>query len=228
MSIPLKDPLLVAFGANFDQKGSLDPALYSLTVSQMASFHAAYATFVAGYNAVATAREAGARSKLLTRTKDQGKADFLRVARVLYMTVQNSATVSDANREDIGVVVRKTTRTPIARPATAPGIAIVSTVANTVTLRLYDVNNPTKRAKPRGVDGAAIFSFTGAAPPSDEAAWTAQALASKAIINITFPASTPPGAKVYFTAYWFNKRKQNGPAAVPVGINIAGGAAMAA
>jgi hypothetical protein len=46
-------------------------------------------------------------------------------------------------------------------------------------------------------------------------------------VDVVFP-SADPGAKVWFTAYWFNERKQRGPAATPAGINIPGGGAMAA
>ena len=53
-------------------------------------------------------------------------------------------------------------------------------------------------------------------------------LAGKPIVDVTFPGTTPAGSKVWFTAFWFNNRKQDGPAATPIGINIPGGSAMAA
>ena len=47
-------------------------------------------------------------------------------------------------------------------------------------------------------------------------------------IDITFPSGITPGSKVWFTAFWFNEKKQAGPTTTPVGTNIPGGAAMAA
>ena len=64
-----------------------------------------------------------------------------------------------------------------------------------------------------------------ALPPEE---WTFEGVASKTMIDITFPAGTAAGAKVWFTAFWFNSRKQNGPAASPVTTNVPGNAAMAA
>ncbi len=49
-----------------------------------------------------------------------------------------------------------------------------------------------------------------------ESEWTFEGVASKTILDVTFPAGTAAGAKAWFTAFWFNSRKQNGPAASPV------------
>src|SRR5258706_406301 len=63
---------------------------------------------------------------------------------------------------------------------------------------------------------------------TEEADWTFQGNTPRTSMNVTFPGATPAGAKVWFTAFWFNPRKQSGPAATPLGINLPGGAAMAA
>lgn len=228
MAMPIQDGALVNWGSNFDTKGTATPSKYSLTASQMTSFHTAYTAFVSAYNAVATAREAGSRSKLLTSTKDQAKADLLVIGRELYSIVQSAISVADGDKSDIGVVVKKTSPTPVPPPSTAPGIAIVSSFGNTVKLRMYDVARPTHRSRPAGTIGASVFSFVGATPPSDESGWKFEGVAGKLIVDVTFPPATPGGAKVWFTAFWFNDRKQNGPASAPIGTNIPGGAAMAA
>ena len=228
MAIPFKDSLLVAWGANFDQKATLSPITYSLTAAQALSFHTAYNTYVTSYNAVASAHAAGSRSRMLTTTKDANKAALFRIGRELYGIVQDSNSVTPANKQDIGVVVKKTTPSPIPAPGTAPGISILATVGNTVKLRLYDLNDIAKRGKPPLVDGASVFSFVGAAAPVDESAWKFEGMTARTRVDIVFPPITPTGSKVWFTAFWFNDRKVPGPAATPVGINIPGGAAMAA
>ena len=79
-----------------------------------------------------------------------------------------------------------------------------------------------------GVDGASVFSFVGAAAPTDESAWKFEGNTTRTVVNVLFPNTVAAGAKVWFTAFWFNPRAQRGPASAPVGTNIPGGGAMAA
>jgi hypothetical protein len=228
MAIPKKDTLLVAWGLNFDQKATLSPVTYNLTPAQASAFHTLYQAFVSAFNAVATARESGTRSKALTSTKDAAKAALLRTARELYGFIQGSTTVTVANKEDIGVNPRNRLPSPIPPPDSAPDIDVIAVSGNTVKIRLHEAGDSSRRGKPAGVDGASVFSFIGAAPPNEESAWTFQGVTARTSLDIIFPPGTPPGARVWFTAFWFNQRKERGPASTPVGTNIPGGSAMAA
>jgi len=80
-----------------------------------------------------------------------------------------------------------------------------------------------KKAKPVGVSGAAVFSFIGSAPPAQLTDWVFQGNTSRTIVDITFPADTANGATVWVTAFWFNNRKQSGPATDPKSANLPGG-----
>lgn len=135
--------------------------------------------------------------------------------------------MSVANKEDIGVNPRNRLPSPIPPPATAPDIDVVSVAGNTVKLRLHQAGS-TRRARPAGAIGANVFSFVGEAPPSEESEWNFQGATGKPILDVTFPPGTAPGARVWFTARWFNQRKEQGPATAPIGTNIPGGGAMAA
>lgn len=228
MAIPTKDSLLVAWGSNFGTKVTASPLTYNLTAAQATAFNGAYTPFVTAYDELAAAREAGTRSMVLTATKDAAKTELLRIGRELYALVQDSLSVSAADKQDVGVVVRDLNPTPTPPPAQAPGIEIRATVGNTVKIRLFDVADSARRGKPLGVIGASVFSFVGASAPTEESAWTFEGNTGLTRLDITFPPETAPGARVWFTAYWFNQRKQRGPAANPAGTNIPGGAAMAA
>lgn len=228
MAVPTRDSLLIPWGSNFDVKVTLSPPTYSLVAAQATAFHAAYTPYVTAYNAMMSARAAGTQSKVLTSTTASAKLTLLKIARELYAIVQSSNAVSPANKEDVGVVVRKVHPTPIPVPGEAPGIAVIATVGNTVKIRLFDVTDPTRRRRPPGTDGASVFSFVGAAAPTEESGWNFEGNSGVSDVSITFPSGTPAGAKVWFTAAWFNGRKQRGPAASPVGTNMPGGAAMAA
>jgi hypothetical protein len=173
-------------------------------------------------------RYAGSRSKLLTSTKESDKAALLRIGRELYGYVQDSNSVSAANKLDVGVNPRNRLPSPVPPPATAPDIDVVSVAGNVATIRLHEAGQPHRRGKPAGVEGASVFSFVGPAAPTEESDWQFEGLTGRTTAPVAFPAATPPGAKVWFTARWFNARKQNGPAATPVATNIPGGGAMAA
>jgi hypothetical protein len=123
--------------------------------------------------------------------------------------------VTDTQLVALGLLPRPT-RTPVPPPATAPVIDVVSTSGNTVKLRLHAAGDSTRRGKPAGVDGASVFSFVGATPPDTETEWTFEGVAwQRPLLDVTFPAGTAPGAKVWFTAFWFNEPQAERPGGEP-------------
>ncbi len=82
--------------------------------------------------------------------------------------------------------------------------------------------------KPAGVSGASIFSYVEATAPSDISAWKFEGNTGKTAV-VVFPNTTAAGATVWLTAFWFNPRKQSGPACTPVSTNVQrGSVSMAA
>jgi hypothetical protein len=223
--LPTRDAELLTWSSNFKTKITASPTSFGLTAGEATSYGTLHTSFQNAYN---VANDPTTRSPVNITLKDQAKASLIANARLLARQVQGTSTVTAAQKEDLGLNPRDTVPTPIPPPATAPVIDIVSAVGNTVRLRLHEAGEPTRRGKPAGVGGAAIFSFVGAVAPTEESAWTFQGLTTLTTINITFPGTVAPGAKVWFTAFWRNPRDQNGPAATPVTTNIPGGGAMAA
>lgn len=221
---PTREAEVVTWSTNFKTKITATPTAYGLTAPQATAYGALHDTFVADYQ---TASNPDTRSPSAIIAKDQALFNLGANARMLARIVQASPAVTNAQKSDLGLTVRHA-RAPIPAPSSAPDIDVVSVSGNTVRIRLHDAANPTRRGKPAGVAGAAIFSFVGAGAPTDESAWTFEGTATRTTLLIVFPPATPPGARVWFTARWFNPRQENGPAAVPVGTNIPGDAAMAA
>src|SRR5688572_10494619 len=228
MAIPTKDTLLVDWSTNANSRLTSAPATYGTTAAIATQYDALHDAFILAYNNMAAARASGTRSQSLTNLKNEARRDLLNFARPLYKTIQANTAVQASAKIELGIVVPDVEPTPLPPPADAPGIDIVSAVGNTVRLRLHDAANPTRKGKPLGVDGASVFSFVGAAAPTDPAAWKFEGNTTLTKFTVAFPGSVPPGAKVWFTAFWFNPRAQSGPAATPVGTNIPGGGAMAA
>jgi hypothetical protein len=223
--LPSREAELVTWSLNFKTRITAAPLPIGLSVIQATAYGALHDSFVTAYNA---ATNDGTNSRSATVAKNAAKKLLIANARLLAGIVQRFPGTTDTQRSELGLTVKDVEPTPIPPPANAPALEIVSTIGNTVRIRLKDIANPSRRGRPPGVDGAAIFSFVGAVAPTEESDWTFQGNTPRTSVNVTFPGATPPGAKVWFTAFWFNPRKQSGPAATALGINLPGGAAMAA
>jgi hypothetical protein len=220
-----KDADIVAGSANFASLIATGFASYGLTSAQSTAFGTLNTALQSAYTA---AVNPSTRTPVSVEAKDTAIKNMRANATLLAKIVVSTSTVTDSQLVALGLLPRSS-RSPVPPPATAPVIDIVAVMGNTVRIRLHAAGESTSRGKPSGCDGAAVYSFIGAVPPSDENAWDFQGLASKVDkIDITFPSGTPAGSQVWFTGFWFNARKQNGPAAAKVTTNIAGGSAMAA
>ena len=224
MAIPKKDSDLAAWSINFNTRITATPVTFGLTAGQATAYTTLHAAFIAAYNA---ASADGARSKSLVTAKETAKAALLVYARELYGFVQANTTVSDADKNLLGVTV-KAAPTPVPPPSDPPALDIVSVTGRTVRIRLHDSTDASRRGKPVGVNGAAVFSFVGATPPSGTSTWKFEGNTGKTLVDVTFPDSVAPGAQVWLCAFWFNQSKQSGPACDPMSTNVQFGSAMAA
>jgi hypothetical protein len=162
----------------------------------------------------------------LVSIKDTAKLALLNFARPLYKQIQANTAVTDAAKIELGVVVPDVEPSPQPVPNFAPGLTIVSVNGRLVKIRLSDPANPTRRRMPAGVNGAIVMSFVGATAPTDPSAYKYEGSTSKMTVDILFPESVAPGTQVWPTAFFFNERKQNGPACAAVGTNINYGGSM--
>jgi hypothetical protein len=230
MAMPKTDSELVSWSTNFDAKINASAVTYQLQTSQCTAYTALHDPFVAAYNAVVAAREAGTRSSTLCATKDSAKLDLLRYGRELYAYIQNAYGISDAAKINAGVHVRAAEPTPQPVPNFAPELTVISINGRLVSVRLADPAYPTRKRMPDGVDGATLMSFVGEEAPSDPTLYKYEGSVSKTTAEILFPETATPGTNVWICAFFFNERKQNGPACnpVPAKINYAASMPMAA
>jgi hypothetical protein len=222
--LPTREAELVTWSTNFNALIVATPLAYALTAPQAAAYTALHDAFVDAYN---TANSDSTRTPSAIIAKDLAKDALIADARLLARIVQAAPAVSDEQKSDLGLTVRDSGPSPIPPPDEAPEIDVLSVSGNTVRIRLHQAAS-TRRGKPDGVDGATVFSFVGAAAPTTEDAWKFEGNTTRTTLDIAFPDTVAPGAKVWFTAFWFNERKESGPAATAVGTNLPGGGAMAA
>lgn len=215
--LPRTDAALLAWANNFLAVAQAAPATYGLTAAQCTDF----GTLVTAYAAALAACDPGIRNKAATVTKKQARVDLEQSARLLAMLVQAQASVTDAQKIKLGLNVRAMpTRRPV--PDTEPGLRVVSVFGQTVKIRLFD-KMAGRRGKPPGVIGASVFTYVGPVAPQNIAEWAFRGNWGTTSIDVAFASDLPPGTLVWFTACWFNGRKQSGPACAPVYTHLAGG-----
>jgi hypothetical protein len=205
---PPSDSGLLAWSLNFSTLITATPAY--------ASVHAAFGTALA-------ACDPNSRNKSAVAAKNTARNTLKTQARALASTINGTLTVTVAQKIALGIPPRATP-SPVPAPSSAPALDVLSVSGWTVTVRLHDSTSGSKRGKPPGVIGASVFSYTGATPPTDISAWKFEGNAGKVTkIEVAFANTLAAGAQVWLTAFWFNGRKQSGPACSPVSTNLQGG-----
>lgn len=217
--IPGTEDGLITFGGNFKTKITLSPTLYGLSASQATLYGTTYDSFVTAHT---VANNPATRSPMNVQLKNDAKHELIAQSRLLAGIVQRFPGTTNAMRIDL-MLNPRVVPAPIPIPAMSPTILIKSVAGRRVSLRLIDASQPTRRGKPAGVDGATILSFVGDAPPENLEDWFLQGSTGRMTIDVQFPTTVAAFAKVWFTAYYFNPRKESGVACAPTSTYLAAG-----
>jgi hypothetical protein len=217
--LPTSDSELLTWSLNFSTLITATPTAYGLVAAQAT----AYAALQTAYStAFTTAIDPKTRTTGAVAAKNAARTPLKASSRSLGKMVDANLTVTDQQRRDLGLTV-KVQPSPVPAPTDAPGLDVVSVSAWTAKIKLHDTATGKKRGKPAGVSGASVFSYVGATPPTDIGAWKFEGNTGKTTVDVVFSNTLAPGAKVWLTGFWFNSRKESGPACTPVGANLPGG-----
>jgi hypothetical protein len=208
---------LFEWSRNFSTLLSASPTVFGCTAA-MATSYAGYHT---AYGTALAACSPGVRSASAVLAKNQARENLKFQAKLLSNTINGTATVSDAQKRQLGLNVRAIPQ-PVPPPAMSPTIDVTAVSGWTASLRLSDGSKPGKRGKPPGVKGVSIFSFVGAQPPTDISAWKFEGSTTKMRQDVLFDNTLAPGTRVFVTAFFFNNKMQSGPACPPVATNLPG------
>jgi len=223
--IPSREAELLGWSTNFDSKINADPTIYGLTIEQAGEYNTLHNAYRTAYQ---VAIEPDTRTQSTIIAKNDAKKALIQKARELAQIVQKYPGTTNVMRSDLGITVPDDEPTPVPVPEDPPAVEIKSRYGKTATLRMHDVNNSTKRGKPPYVTGASVFSFVGEEAPDDLGQWKFEGNTGKTEVEVTFPPMVPGGSKVWFTAFWFNSRKESGPASAPVSARLGDGLSQAA
>ena len=209
---PRKDIDLLNWSINFDAKITATPETFGLTAAQATAYNVLHSAYASAY---AAANNPNTNSKTTIGNKNNAREALLYNsggAWQLVNIVQAFPGTTNDMRNELGLRIRDAEPTPVPAPPTAPDLSIVSTVGRTLTVRLRDQENPDRRGKPDGADGATVLYFVGDdTPPNDPAVWTFAANTSRTLFDVEIPVAVPAGSKVWLAAFWFNQRKESSP-----------------
>lgn len=215
------DAELYTGSQNFSTKITATPTAFGLVAAQATAYASLNSAWGTSY---LLAVDPETRTKGAIAAKNQARANLRKMASDLAKIIDGTATVTDAQRLDLGLNVRATPA-PIPAPSQAPNLDVVSRTGTTVQIKLHD-GAGTRRRKPAGVQGAAVFSHVGsggATPPADLSNWKFEGNTTRTKIDVQFDAALAPGTVVWLCAFWFNPRAQAGPGCTPVSAILAGG-----
>ena len=216
--LPSTDSGLLAWSRNLSQRINADGEAVGISPERAAAFQVLLDEYEQAYLA---AMPSGSRCKALVVEKNRKRAALRDAARLIVATVNGHVGVSNEQRASLGLTIRRTGRSAVAAPAYAPNIHVVSSHATTVELRVSD-SQVTRRGRPRGTVGAAVFYALGSRA-NGETGWELAGFTIDNRLTAHLPADTPPGTPAHFRAQWLGTRLDRGPWSSPVTINIAGG-----
>lgn len=208
---------LATFVSQFSAKITLAPASYGLVAGQCSAFAALQASFCDFYE---QSQDKNTRTPRVLEQKKQAQKAMLANLRQLVRIIEACPTVTNDQRVDLGLPVRDVTPSPAPVPSVAPKVDVLSVVGRRVKVRIHDSDPQSRMSKPTGVAGASLFSYVGTTPPGDVSEWKFEGNVMRTIVTVEFPLSVPAFSQVYFTAFWFNRRGNSGPACMPVSTNV--------
>lgn len=217
-----RDADIVSGSANFAARILASPVSYGLSEPQATAFGVLNTSLQGAYSA---AVEPATRTPVAIEQKNLAIADMRASAINLAKIAYSTATVSDAQLIELGLLPRST-RSPVGPPAERPSVDVSSVAARTVTVHIHS-GSSARRGKLPGTTGALVYSFTGVEYPSDPAAWTFEGLTSRPRFEIVFPNTVAGGTQVWICAAWVNARAQSGPVSIPISTNLQGGGSSA-
>jgi len=219
--LPLADQDLRAWLANFVTYAAANTAGLGIVAGDVTPISTAQTDFDAKLDAHITALAAARAS---TQAKGLSTRTVKTAIRALVKKLQASTTVTDAQRQALGITVADDGRTPVAAPTTRPVVSVSSNQRLRHDVRFADEATPTRRGKPAGVRGAEVWVKivpAGTAPPIAQSEMTFLDVATSSPFNAEF-AGENAGKTAWYWLRWVNTRGEKGPWSEPGSATIAG------
>ena len=203
--------------ADFGAAITAAPTDYGLTAAQATAYAMTQTVYATAY---ATAANPSTRTRSAIEAKNQARKELVSMSRQLSDYIIRVSTVTNAQLIDLGLPPREQPQ-PIPAPSAAPSVEVLSVNGRKVLIRLWD-SQVARRGKPPGTIGASVFSAVGTTAPASISDWKFEGNIGRTKVEVVFDDSIPAGGTVWLTAFWFNGRKESGPACDPVSVTFGG------
>lgn len=219
--IPARDDDFNVWLTNFNAVLAPDYAAYGVTLEERNAIGGYTAQWQAAY---AAATNGSTRSPATIAAKDAIRAQATAFVRPIAVRIILNPSVSNAQRETVGVTVRAGTRTPTPPPTTAPQLNIVSAIPLQVTLQYRDETTPDSKSKPPGVRACQVFASIGTVASIDPAQASWRIEVTKSPFTLPFQAAEQ-GKVCTLWARWVTiagpgGKSQVGPWGSPLTFNV--------
>lgn len=194
------------------------PEQFGVTAAEAASYAV---TFAEAQSAYAVANDPDTRTSVAVKAKDAVLSALAAESRVLVKVIKARPSVTDAQRESLGIAPRKVARRSVVGPPTeAPRVSVRGVRGWTALLRVTDPDAPSRKSKPDGVSGAMVRYFVGDKPPGTLAGWEYAGTTSVTAMGFEVPGGLEPGTRVWFAACWQSPTFEPGPVSAPVCVRV--------
>jgi len=172
-------------------------------------------------NGLAAVLDKTTRTPIAIITKNEARKSLVTLTSQVVSVVNGLPDITDQQKASLGIAPRKKpTRRPV--PSASPTIKVVSQMNNTVEMLVGDLGSGKRASMPKDVIGINLFHATGEQPPAQASGWTFEGGFAANKVAVTFDPSIPAGTKVWICAFYFNARKESGPASSPICVALAG------
>ena len=144
--IPKGDTQFMVWLTNFSTLITATPTAYGLNAGNATTL----AALLSAYSDALMVAKSDARGPAATTVKDTARANAEAYARELATMIQANKSVTNAQKAELRITIRKTTKTPIGANTTAPLLSFITAGALTHTLRYADSTTPDSRRRPFG------------------------------------------------------------------------------
>jgi hypothetical protein len=205
--IPVNDNAIYSWAYNFITLCGANKTAWNIFSDAITAVHALLDTYA---DALAKTQSSDTRSKSATVAKNEVKVS-LRNALTVFVAkyIENNDAITVPIREQLGLPIKNTTRTPIPAPTTYPEFFVRLKDIRALDVHFKEIGSVSK-AKPYGYNGAVIFYGVLDTPPTDPSELPHSTLATKTPYTLSF-TEAERGHRVYIALVWQNRKGEKGP-----------------
>lgn len=206
--IPKGDSQALAWLQNFSTLITADPTAYGLAAPDGVAMAAVVATYATAY---AAAVADVSRGKSTVTAKNTARANAVFKARQLAVIIQANPSVTNVQKSDLGLTIRKTEKTPIPTPTSTVILTYIATTYLEHTFQFADQNSPSSKKRPYGAIAAQVSVWIVPIGQTPTGAPSQVLAVTRNPFSVKF-TSGDIGKMAWYSARWITGKGLLGPA----------------